>query len=178
MYIIAVSGFYMEFVKNIAYVLFYVLAYALNSRIQQLTRSIQHKGFSQVDTIKVIGSSREGLSPTEMFRLRDLLLKLLAIHQDFSRASEFLLLVETIASTVITCVSVYLIYSSVRISELLSFHGDMLMCAVLLVKTIDLLILGDCGEVLERSVRNYLKVLLVIVDQFMQSLFLLSRVSD
>ena len=160
MYIIEIGGFYMEFIKSVACVLFYILGYALNDRIQLLTRSVENEGLSQVYSIKAIATSCEGLSAARVRRLRELLLNLLAIHQEFSSASEFLLLVQTVNATVLTCFSVYVVYYTASISKLQGWHGDMrdaYSSVALLVMITDLLILGNCGEVLGRNVWNCLK---------------------
>ena len=86
---------------------------------------MESESFFQAYTIKVISTSRETLSPPEICRLRDLMLKLLAIHQDFSSVSKFLRLVKKVASTAISCFAVYLLVYSVSIFKLVSGQGDM-----------------------------------------------------
>ena len=121
--------------------------------------------FSQVEAIKVIASCQEGPSGAgaRIWRLRDWLLNLLEIYQDFSNSIEFLLLVETMASVMIAWFSVYVIYYSASVSRLHSWHGEMetwFMYAVPVVATTGLFTLGNCGETLGQNVWSFLDIFL------------------
>ena len=161
MYTMAVIGFYMEFTKSLSYLVFYIFGYALNDRLEMLTSLVESEGEQAESAVKIISPSSKGLSTGGIRRLRGMLVKLLAIHRDFSSATQFMLLVQTMASTVITCFAVYYIFYNVSIFKLLRWKENptnLYVSALFMVTTAELLILANCGEALSEKVRILFKM--------------------
>ena len=162
MYTIASVGVYGEAVNSATILILYVIGHALNRRIRLLTLFIENEGQALL-TMKAIKVALHGSKvprtdeTTGIWIVRDMVVKLLDIHKDFSSASEFMLLVKITVSTVLTCFSVFHAYEKLSIYRLLTWQEEIegaYMFMLLTVTVINLFMLANCGEVLSRNVSS------------------------